>query len=258
MSLLVIIKESISIKTICSVLEQNYPHYEYIIIDGGSTDNTIEIIKKYQKYLTYWVSEKDKGQAHAINKGFQHATGDIFAWINSDDYYEKDAFSRIGDIFSQAVNIVLVYGDNYFLYPDGSVLLRKRIDFNYRICLYAYNMIPQPSAFFTRKAYQRAGGIKENLRYSLDYDFFLRISEFGSVYHLHKPLSYFRLHDSSKTVSMGFDFTMEDLLVRESLLGRKWTRWDEYKRVWYFVRTFERFLVERRMILWKKKRVGRS
>ncbi len=86
-------------KTILSVIEQGYPNLEYIIIDGGSTDNSLEIIKKYERHLSYWVSEKDRGQSHAINKGFGHAGGDLFGWLNSDDFYAPDALKTAAEVY---------------------------------------------------------------------------------------------------------------------------------------------------------------
>jgi glycosyltransferase involved in cell wall biosynthesis len=86
-------------KAILSVIEQDYPNLEYIIIDGGSTDNSLEIIKKYEKHLAYWVSEKDRGQSHAINKGFERASGDLFGWLNSDDYFAPDALKTVAEVY---------------------------------------------------------------------------------------------------------------------------------------------------------------
>ena len=106
-------------ETIRSVLLQGYPNLEYIIIDGGSTDGSVEIIKKYEPWLTYWVSEPDSGQSHAINKGFRKSTGEIMAWINSDDYYEGDAFSTIAETFIMTTNTLWVAGKCEFIDIDG-------------------------------------------------------------------------------------------------------------------------------------------
>ncbi|MBE3128764.1 MAG: glycosyltransferase, partial [Actinobacteria bacterium] len=112
-------------RTILSVLNQNYPNLEYIIIDGGSTDGSLEIIKKYEKYLVYWVSEKDNGQADAINKGFQKSTGQILAWLNADDLYLPGTLFKIKDTFQK-------YRENHFLYGH-SVLINRR-DNAMRLC----------------------------------------------------------------------------------------------------------------------------
>lgn len=111
-------------KTILSVLEQDYPNLEYIIIDGGSTDNSVEIIKKYEKHLAYWVSEPDRGQSHAINKGFGHATGEILGWLNSDDYYAPGAPQAIAEAFLANPDVGAIVGAGEFLFEDtGKITL---------------------------------------------------------------------------------------------------------------------------------------
>jgi glycosyltransferase involved in cell wall biosynthesis len=201
-------------QTILSVLSQNYPNLEYIIIDGGSNDNSIEIINKYQRYLAYWISQKDAGQADAIAKGFAHATGDILAWLNSDDEYMPGTLDKIGGYFSQNPQTDLVYGDYFLLFPDGLRKLKKKIDFDFSIALYAYNMITQPSAFWRRKIYDTSGGLDISLHYAMDYDLFLRMAKVGLIKHLREPLSVYRLHAKSKTVANAHRFSDENLIVR--------------------------------------------
>jgi glycosyltransferase involved in cell wall biosynthesis len=113
-------------ETIRSVIMQGYPNLEYIVIDGGSTDNTVEIIKKYQNNISYWVSEKDKGQTHAINKGFEKATGDIVAYLNSDDVYMPYSFSVVADIMTRW-DISWLAGVRSHLNPSGSITTVKKI-----------------------------------------------------------------------------------------------------------------------------------
>src|ERR1035437_4288596 len=108
--------------TIKSVLEQDYPNLEYIVIDGGSEDNSVEIIKKYEKHLAYWESVKDKGQSHAINKGFAIATGEILAWLNSDDTYEQNAIYNIAEWFRKYPELDFIYGDVNIIDEKGAVL----------------------------------------------------------------------------------------------------------------------------------------
>lgn len=105
--------------TILSVINQTYKNIEIIIIDGGSTDNSVDIIKKYKDKIHFWVSEKDKGQANAINKGFKKASGEIFAWLNSDDLYTENAVEQIVNEFNKDPSVSIVYGDYYLLYPNG-------------------------------------------------------------------------------------------------------------------------------------------
>jgi glycosyltransferase involved in cell wall biosynthesis len=101
-------------ETILSIISQKYPSLEFIIIDGGSTDESVEVIKKYGQHITYWISEKDNGQAEAINKGFEKATGEIITWLNSDDLYEKDALLTIGKMFAESPDVDFIFGDCLF------------------------------------------------------------------------------------------------------------------------------------------------
>jgi len=109
-------------RTILSVLNQNYPNLEYIIIDGGSTDGSVEIIKKYEKYLSYWVSEKDRGQAHALNKGFEKATGDLVGWQNSDDIYLPGAFRKVAEVYRNNPNYDVYFGNIYFIDEEDNII----------------------------------------------------------------------------------------------------------------------------------------
>ncbi|MCI5141635.1 MAG: glycosyltransferase [Candidatus Electrothrix sp. ATG1] len=156
--------------SIRSVLSQGYPNLEYIIIDGGSTDGSVEIIKKYEKWLHYWVSEPDNGHAHALNKGFEQATGDILAWINSDDKYTPWSFSVIADIFMSDSDIHWVSGRNAKYDIAGRqvdvAVVRKNL---YDFILGDYAWIQQESVFFSRDLWQRAGArINEEYRLAVD------------------------------------------------------------------------------------------
>jgi glycosyltransferase involved in cell wall biosynthesis len=212
-------------RTILSVLNQNYPDIEYIIIDGGSTDNSIEIIKKYEKYLSYWVSEPDKGQADAINKGFSKATGDILAWINSDDMYLPNAFHIAAETFIRNQDASIVYGDYIKVNEeDRCVALRRQPSFDYRTCLYAYLTVMQPASFFSRKAFLNTGGLDISFNYALDFDIILSLAKQGRVVHIREYLAAFRLHSSSKSVSARKKFRPECIRIRIKNLGRRRTR----------------------------------
>lgn len=190
-------------ETIRSVLLQRYPNLEYIIIDGGSTDGTVKIIKKYEKWLTYWVSEPDRGQSHAINKGFAKATGEIFAYINSDDYYEPNAFFTIARLFSQNKNLHLVAGECE-IFNDNIVKRTFRPwwpeDLVYFLEKTFSSTFAQPSAFWSSTIYKKLGGFDETIHFCFDRNFFLRVGLSGvSPYFLHKKISRFREHKESKT-----------------------------------------------------------
>ena len=145
--------------TMRSVLEQDYAHIEYIVIDGGSTDGSVDIIKKYTDRLAYWSSEKDRGQTDAINKGFAHATGEILAWINSDDTYEPGAIREAVGWMQQHAEMGLVYGDANFIDDDGKVIGRfPAAQTDYRRLRRGYVHIPQQAAFFRRDLWQKEIG----------------------------------------------------------------------------------------------------
>ncbi len=165
-------------KTITSILDQGYPELEYIIIDGGSTDNSVEIIKKYEKHLSYWISEPDRGQSHAINKGIAHCTGQIFNWINSDDYLEKGALFHVAEAWQEDKNAAAWVGAtnrlhsngflHYISYPNGLWLDHLSLTIPSH-CVY------QPSCFFNMKDVQDIGGVVENLHYSMDLDLYIKL-----------------------------------------------------------------------------------
>ena len=139
--------------TIQSVLVQDYPRTEYIVVDGASTDSSVEIIKKYQSHLTYWISEKDNGQADAINKGLARASGEILAWLNSDDYYLPNTISAAVKVFEENPDVVMLYGDMLAVDEDGKTinLLRYRqLSLEDLLC---FQIIGQPAVFFRRTAY---------------------------------------------------------------------------------------------------------
>lgn len=190
-------------ETILSVLNQNYPNLEYIIIDGGSTDNSIKIIKKYEEQLAYWVSERDRGQTHAINKGFHKCTGDILHWLNSDDVLFPASLDLVAEFFEQHTDIDCVIGDLEIIGPNGQFLtFKKAVPFDFKTALYTSCLVPQPSTLFTRRAWEKTGDLDILLNYQMDFEFFLRMARVGIKFGLlKKPLAKFRLHAESKTVS---------------------------------------------------------
>jgi glycosyltransferase involved in cell wall biosynthesis len=190
-------------QTIQSVLGQNYPNLEYMVVDGGSKDGSIDIIKRYGDRLAWWVSEKDKGQSDAINKGFRRATGDIFAWLNSDDMHCPGALANVGRFFCEHPEFDAVVGDQESIDKHGRLLdLKKAVRVNFRRTLYSGCSVPQPATFFTRKAYEKTGEVDPNLHYLLDYEYFLRMQARGLRFGLIKaPLARFRFHGESKTLT---------------------------------------------------------
>jgi glycosyltransferase involved in cell wall biosynthesis len=161
-------------RTIISVLNQGYPNLEYMIIDGGSTDASVEVIKKYEKYLTWWVSEKDRGQVHAINKGLERATGDYIGFQNSDDVYFPGTFKRFADAASKTPADIL-YGDLYMISTDDEVTeILKTTSYDFDCQVLEGMQIHNQSLFFKRSLVEEYGGFDESYRFAFDYEFITR------------------------------------------------------------------------------------
>ncbi|HQI40847.1 MAG: hypothetical protein B6D44_04590 [Ignavibacteriales bacterium UTCHB2] len=186
-------------QTIKSVLNQDYNNYEHIIIDGASEDKTIEILNKY-KHLR-WISEKDKGQSNAINKGLYLATGDIFAWLNSDDYYENNIFLSVAEYFTINPDCDFLYGDITYVDKNSNILFKISGDsLNYKSLLINPDLIRQPSFFWRREAFLKFGGVDESLNLVMDYDIFLKFTKSKTAGYLNKNLSYYRTYSDTKTL----------------------------------------------------------
>jgi len=187
-------------RTINSVLNQSYKNIEYIIIDGGSTDGTVDMIKKYEDKISYWVSEKDAGQADAINKGFKKATGDIVAWLNGDDEYLPDIFNEVVKIFESNKNLALVYGNCYAIFEDGTI--KENIPptkLNYKKMINFGNFINQPSSFYNRKIVEEVGYLDDKYNYWMEYDLFIKLLKNGKGFYLNKFLSNFYISAEQKS-----------------------------------------------------------
>ena len=189
--------------TIKSVLEQDYPRIEYIIVDGVSTDGSVDVIKKYAGRLAWWVSEQDKGQTDAINKGFSRAKGEILAWINSDDTYNLHAVGQAVKYLLENPEVGLVYADCNFINENGQVIGKfNAAQTDYRRLREGYVHIPQQTMFFRAKYWKEFGPLDPSFYFAMDYDLWTRIAR-------HAPFKYlagqmwanFRLHTSGKTVA---------------------------------------------------------
>ena len=205
------------------MLLQGYPNLEYIIIDGGSTDNSVDIIKKYEPWLAYWVSEKDRGQSHAINKGFEHSTGSIMAWINSDDYYAPQALQHIAQTFTYERS-EWVAGRCNFIDENGDIKPgwgkpREKIE-----AWFVGPLVMQPGTFWKRNLWKKSNHIDETLTYAFDYELWFQFVK-------HQPFPFwvntwtanFRIHSTSKTFMYQERFRHEDNVVHkkyEHLISR--------------------------------------
>jgi len=191
-------------ETIRSVLLQGYPNLEYIVMDGASSDNSLEVIKKYAPWLSYWESEKDRGQAHAINKGFARATGDLIIWINSDDLLLPGALRKFAENYD-ASNETMIFTDVINFSPDRNDVYAKQSG----IVLENFIGIPeegfswhQPGIAVPRSFYEKVGGLDESLHYIFDWDWICRLLiHCSDISYVHAPVARFRVHDMSKTGS---------------------------------------------------------
>jgi glycosyltransferase involved in cell wall biosynthesis len=188
-------------ETILSVITQNYPSLEYIIIDGGSTDGSVEIIKKYEKYLAYWVSEPDNGHGHALNKGFVKSTGEIMAWINSDDKYYPYTFNTVAEIFNKFSDINWIQGKNSWIDKSGRI---QDVSFSfiniYSYLLVDYKWIQQESVFWRRSLWEKSGAfINEKMDLMVDGELWSRFFLLDEIWHLDLVLSSFRNHEKNRS-----------------------------------------------------------
>jgi glycosyltransferase involved in cell wall biosynthesis len=190
-------------ETIRSVLGQTYERIEYILIDGGSTDGSLEIIQKYTDKVSYWVSEKDKGQTDAINKGFKAAHGSILAWLNSDDVYQPRAVSEAVAYLMDQPQVGMVYGDLDFVDENGQVIGRfPAAQTDLRRLRRGYVHIPQPAAFFRAELWQQVAPLDDSFYFAMDYDLWVRLARLTELKYLPgNPWASFRLHSGAKTIS---------------------------------------------------------
>jgi glycosyltransferase involved in cell wall biosynthesis len=212
--------------SIHSVLEQDYPNIEYIIVDGGSKDNSLEIIKKYKDHLAWWASEKDKGHADALNKGFSHATGEILAWLNSDDIYFPNAVSEAVSILTNHPDVGMVYGDADLI-DDSGVTVGKFASkqTSYRQMLRGSVHIPQATTFIRADVWRQVGPLDLSLFFSFDYDLWVKIAKVSKVLYVPKRWAKFRIHGAGKTI-VNDDRCYPDMLrVLERETGSSWLSW---------------------------------
>jgi glycosyltransferase involved in cell wall biosynthesis len=190
-------------KTILSVFKQDYSNLEYIVIDGRSNDNTLDIINKYKKMISKIIIDKDEGQAEAINKGLRIASGEIIGWINSDDLFLPDTLKRIARIFILHPEIDFVYGKANFI-DENDNLLGCYPTFQLPKGKTKYKFwkgwpIPQPTVFFRRELFEKYGYLDEGLMYAMDFEYFLRLSNSANIVYIPELLAYYRIHKKSKT-----------------------------------------------------------
>jgi glycosyltransferase involved in cell wall biosynthesis len=213
--------------TMLSVMGQDYPAVEFIVVDGGSTDGSIKIIRRHQARLAYWTSEPDSGQSSAINKGFARAKGRIFAWLNSDDLLSPSAVSIAAHFLNSEPDVGLVYGDRVEIDAKGNVIGVLRCPPHDPGIFRKDVTLPQETAFFRREVYEAVGGLDEDLHFAMDLDLWCKMAKVTRMRHIPAFLACFRRHGWSKSVT--YDATVDEKhqryhRERELVIGRHFGR----------------------------------
>jgi len=231
-------------ETLKSVFQQGYENLEYIVVDGGSTDNSLEILEKYSNQLDWWVSEPDRGQAHAINKGFARATGDWLAWLNSDDIYLPGALSEVARVIQEKQQCDWIVGavqvSDQRLKPlsnwEPVCQTDDWLDF---VCTKRHSgtALPQPGSFWSRTAWEVTGEINEDLRYTMDHEYWGRLAFNGfRPLCISKPLAAFRMQNKAKTAEGKEPFWAEEIAIVKWWLER--TTGHDARILQSYLRTF--------------------
>ncbi len=208
-------------ETIRSVLSQDYPRIELIVVDGGSTDNTLDVLRRYGERLR-WVSERDRGQSDAINKGAAMASGEILAWLNSDDTYLEGAVRKAVEFFDSHPDVGVVYGKSYYTDPSGRVVGEYPTAPFDPARLAVTNFICQPSTFFRKTIWDAVGGLDLSLHYAMDYDLWIRMAAQADFGYLDEFLSTYRLHGQSKTVSPAHALSLQREILYTVVRHYRW------------------------------------
>jgi glycosyltransferase involved in cell wall biosynthesis len=208
-------------QTIKSVLDQAYPAMEYVILDGGSTDGSVDILRRYTDRLTFWSSGSDNGQGSAVNSGWKRSRGDVLGWLNSDDRYTPGTLQFVGDFFWEHPDVLWMYGTSDFVDPGGRRIGTMGRPFDMGRMLRGAQMIPQPSAFIRREALEKVGPIDESLRYGMDYDFFIRLARLQEPFFVDRQLSSATMHPSAKTTGERAKARQETFAIARRYVSRR-------------------------------------
>jgi glycosyltransferase involved in cell wall biosynthesis len=209
--------------TIRSVLDQNHPHLEYMVIDGGSSDGSAEIIRRHATRLAYWVSEPDRGQSDALMKGFARSHGEIQGWLCSDDLLLPGALQAVSAYFADHPQVDAVYGDALWIDSNGELIRPKKESGFHRFAfLFDHNYIPQPSMFWRRSLYDKVGGLDRDFHLAMDSDLWERFSRATRIAHLPRYLSCMRYYAEQKTRALKPQGRAEDARIRARSSMARW------------------------------------
>jgi glycosyltransferase involved in cell wall biosynthesis len=198
-----------------SVLEQDYPWLEYLVLDGGSSDGSLDIIRRYSGQLAWWVSEPDGGQTRALMKGFARASGEILGWLCSDDLLLPGALRTVGRFFSLNPEVQAAYGDALWIDAEGRCLRpKKEMEFSRFVLRYDHNYVPQPSMFWRRSLYEAVGGLDPRFDLAMDADLWERFSARAPIAHIPGYLSCMRHYEAQKTRARRGEALREDRMIR--------------------------------------------
>ncbi len=259
-------------EAILSVLSQDYPNFEIIVVDGGSSDHSIDIIKKHEQHIAYWISEPDCGQANAINKGIEKASGDLFDWLNSDDRIAAGAFWRVAKAFENNPDAYVVCGYmTYFSEGKYAAPLRMNVYLSLEETL-VFGSMSGPSMYFRIEKFRETGPLDERLHFCFDMEFWYRFVEKFGLKHLSfvdKSLCDFRLHSQSKTVHQSIHFSEEEFIIQHTVVQsfaqknkvvlspKRLAITSKYNRTWAFPSINESYFaalaIQRHLDLWNEK-----
>lgn len=207
-------------ETLRSVIDQNYPNLELIVIDGGSTDGSVDIIKKYETHITYWVSEPDGGQTPGLIKGFNKSTGDIQCWLNSDDLLQPGSLKEVAEFFVSHPDIDVVYGDALWIDSESKTLsIQREIPFNRFLWMHTYNYVTSMSTFWRKQVYDKVGGLDPSYNLAMDADLVIRFADVVKLSHVSRVWSCMRYYAEQKNRRFRDASDKEDLRIRVRYWG---------------------------------------
>ncbi len=225
-------------QTLRSVLEQDYSRVEYIVIDGASTDGSVEIVKnmqmagagKHQLDLIIGLPKKTRGQAEAINKGLARASGEIIAWLNSDDYYLPGTISAAVKVFEENPDVVMVYGDMLAVNENGQTINTLKYKQLTLVDLLCFQIIGQPSVFFRREVYEKIGGLDTTFHFLLDHQYWIRIAQQGKILHVPQMWAAARYHAEAKNRAKAAEFGREAFRILDWAKSSAWFSRSSFER----------------------------